>query len=114
MNSNSSVDSFHYFRTDAKMFSIIKHGWQKIKDKFHAMTPYELFESCRIFVNFCGRSVGVNVLGHLRVTMITYFVALALVQQVIFTNYTFYYYWGINKLSAMTPISILAISIPVI
>lgn len=81
--------------------------------KFLGLTPqkrwFSLFSVCRFVLN----GIGIRVLDDCERNWLTPLGAFIGIEQALLTIYTMYYYWDVNKITAIQAISLEAIAIPV-
>lgn len=92
----------------------------KIIDRFrnklnqNRRTPYQISKNgLRILVTGFLDPLGMDCVNKCKIYWKTFIIAVFVLQHCIFTVYTAFYYWNINKLSVLQPMTVFAISMPV-
>lgn len=85
---------------------------KKFDQLFHT-NPREYALLCLRFMNMTLTPVGINVGTDCRVTLLSFLCGFGAIQHFLLTIYTAFYFWNINKIACIQPLTLFGISMPV-
>lgn len=96
-----------------KLFTWFTKKYYDYKNQYNNLNSNELFE---LTIHYCSKFInliGIRILSDCRVDAFSFACVYCIFIDTLLCMYTSYYYWSINKMSAVQPYAIFAMAIPV-